>query len=284
MLATLPLRVLHPVTNLRASLTFLKTIYRQRELVRELTKNELSERYAGQVLGAAWAFLHPVLLAAVYVFIFSVVFKVRLDQKGMNVSADFTMYILAGLIPWLAVQELLVKSTTVIRGHSNLVKQMIFPIEVLPAKCVFATLATEIILVGALLAYSGLRMQFFPWTLLLLPLLLFIQVTLMLGLALILSAVGTYFRDLKDVIQLFTLVSIYMMPIVYLPQMVPPQLRPLIDLNPFTSHAYCFQDVLFYGRIEHPVAWIIFPAMALLALGVGTRMFGKFRHSFGNVL
>lgn len=277
-------RAVHPRSNLRALREFARTLKGQGELLVEMTKNELQERHAGQIFGKAWPFLHPLLMVVVYVFLFTVVFRVRLDQQGLGVPGDFTLYILAGLVPWLAMQDVLSKSTQAITGNGNLVKQMIFPIEILPAKIVCATAVTEAMLLAVLVGYTAVSTFALPWTVLLLPYLLACQVTMMLGLALLLSSVGSFFRDLKELVQVFCMVNVYLMPVVYLPGWVPAEVRPLIELNPFTCQAYCYQDALFFGRIEHPLAWAVFPVLAVGMLAFGARTFGKFRHSFGNVL
>jgi lipopolysaccharide transport system permease protein len=123
-----------------------------------------------------------------------------------------------------------------------------------------------------------------PWTYLLLPLLLFLQGITMLGLGFVLATIGVFFRDIKDFVTLFTTAGIYLMPVVYLPTWVPPLLRPVLYANPFSYMTWCFQDVFFFGRIEHPWAWVIFALFSFFIFAFGYRLFRRLKYNFGNVL
>ena len=112
------------------------------ELIWEMTRREISERYAGQILGTIWAVGHPLLLMSIYVFVFGVIYPSRI-RMGAELPYSFALYILAGLIPWLAFSEAMAKGTTVITNYSNLVKQVVFPIEILPVKGVLVASLTQ---------------------------------------------------------------------------------------------------------------------------------------------
>ncbi len=119
--------LLNPITNLRAIAALFALLYQRRELTVEMTKREFSERYAGQMLGVVWGFAHPMIFIAVYLFIFSYVFKAKVDGPENASPMSYTVYLLAGLVPWLGLAEALNKGTMSITGNSNLVKQVIFP-------------------------------------------------------------------------------------------------------------------------------------------------------------
>ena len=171
---------------------------------------------------------------------------------------DYTTYLLAGLIPWMAFQESMAKGATVIVGNANLVKQVVFPIEVLPVKGVMASFSTQLVATGLLAAYVLATHGELPWTWLLLPGLFFFQALAMIGVAYVLAAVGAYFRDLKDFVQVFCIAGMYLMPVIYLPEMVPRMFRPWLYVNPFSYMAWCYQDACYFGRFEHPWAWPVF--------------------------
>jgi len=106
----------------------------------------------------------------------------------------------------------------------------------------------------------------------------------MIGVAFILACIGTYFRDIKDFVQLFALVGMYLMPVFYLPNWVPDFFKPFIYLNPFSYLIWCYQDVFYYGRIEHPWSWIFTSIVSTATFIIGYRLFRKLKISFGNVL
>lgn len=274
---------LNPIINLRAIFTLFAVLCKQRELTFEMTKREFSERYAGQIFGMAWGVAHPVVVILVYIFVFSFVFQSRVEVVD-DAASDYTIYLLAGLVPWMALAEVMGKGTLVIKSNANLVKQVIFPLEVLPTKTVIATFVNELILLVGVMVYHVARHWSFSWTFGLLPLLLVIQFMQMLGLAMILATVGAYLRDLKDMVQVFCLVNVYLTPVLFLPGWLPGRVQWLLYLNPFTYQALCFQDVFYYGRIAHPWAWLLYIVLSFLAIGIGYRFFSKLRIYFGNVL
>lgn len=270
--------LLNPWLNVQSMLAFFGIIYRQRELTIEMTRREFSEKYAGQALGVLWGIFHPVAIIGVYIFIFGIVLPFK---SGGAVNPEIGM-MLAGLVPWMAMAETLNRGTQVISGNANLVKQVIFPLEVLPAKTVAATSVNLLILLAGVLLFVGFT-KGFAWTIGLVPALLALQFIQMLGMSMLLSAVGVFLRDLKDVIAVFCLVNIYLMPVIFAADFYPASIRWLIYVNPFTYQTLCYQEAIDVGAIT-PWVWLIYATLSILTLAVGYRVFTKLRPSLGNVL
>ncbi|MBI4848692.1 MAG: ABC transporter permease [Nitrospirae bacterium] len=256
---------------------------RNRQLTLEMAKREISERYMGQILGTFWAIGHPLFIMAVFVFIFAYVFKMKIGGN-LPSQLDYTTYLLSGLIPWMCFQESMSKGVTVILVNANLVKQVVFPIEILPVKGVLASLVTMLLMMAILVIYVLVTHHYLPFSYALLPVLIFFQFLAMAGVCFIFSSVGTYFRDLKDVIQVFNFAGIYMIPIFYLPAQVPGKLKLLLYANPFSYMIWCYQDVLYFGRVEHRWAWVVFISSSVVIFYAGYRIFRKLKIMFGNVL
>jgi lipopolysaccharide transport system permease protein len=267
--------------NAWGQLWLLATKYRA--LTLEMARREVTDRYSGQLFGVVWLVLHPLVLVSVYVFIFGYVLKIRLGGNGA-LPFDYTTYLLAGVIPWLAFQEALTKSSTVIVSNANLVKQVIFPIEILPVKGVVSSLATEAILIGLLMVYVLAVHHTLPWTYVLAPVLMAVQGALMIGACYIAAALGVFFRDTKDFVQVFSTIGLYLIPAVYLPEAVPRVFRPLLYVNPLSYLVWCYQDALYFGRFEHPFAWVVLIALSALLLHAGSRVFRTLKTLFGNAL
>lgn len=261
----------------------IKLIARHRDLTLEMARREVSDRYAGQFFGVVWAIGHPLFMMAVYVFIFAFVFKTKIGGT-IQMPLDYTTYLLTGLIPWMAFQESMSKSSSVISANGSLVKQVVFPLEVLPIKIVLGSLLPQIVNTLLLLGYVYMTHGTFFLTYLILPFAIIVQLLAMIGLAFMLSAIGAYFRDMKDFVQLFCLAGMYMMPIFYLPDMVPSLFKTCLYLNPFSYYIWFYQDILYFGRIEHPYAWYVFPILSLGTFVLGYRMFRKMKVGFGNLL
>lgn len=262
---------------------FFSICIKNRNLILELAKREFSDRYAGQVLGKLWAFIHPLLLMLVYMFVFVIVFKVKV-QGLVSVSDDYATYLLSGLVAWLVIQDVLSKSTTIITSNASLVKQVVFPIEVLPIKTVVASLLTMFVFIAILLFYTVIIKQTYSYMLFLLPLLVYMQVVFMIGIAFILSSIGVYVRDIKDVVQMFAFVGVFLIPVMYLPTQIPAFFEPLIYANPFSYLVFCYQDLFFYGNFTHWYAWVIMFVSAHLLLIFGYVLFQKLKIMYGDML
>lgn len=262
----------------------LQQIFRLRgRLIYELAKRELLDRYAGQVFGMLWTIGHPLIMILIYIFIFGFVFRMRIGGS-LELPLDYTSYMLAGVIPWLTFSEVMGKSSTVIINNANVVKQVVFPIEVLPIKSVLASLVTEFVLFLLLAAYTLIANHTLPWTYVFLPVLVLFQTLAMIGITYLFSAVGPYFRDIKDFVQIFLSVAFFTLPILYLPEAVPRGIRPLLFANPLSYMIWCFQDVLYFGTFRHPWAWVVFTSGSLALFIFGYRVFRKLSAMFGNVL
>lgn len=275
--------IIHPAANAQAFLELAGLLGRYRSLAFELAKRELAEQYAGQVFGSLWAIAHPVFMMALYVFVFAIVFKVKVGGS-YELPLDYTVYLLSGLVPWLSFQQAMTRSSSALTAHANLVKQVVFPIEILPAKTVLASFVPQIIGLTVLIAYVVWKFGTPPATYALLPVLFLVQAIGMMGAAFTLSIIGAYVRDTKDFVQLFAVVGVYLMPVFYLPEWVPPAFKPLLYANPFSYMVWCYQDVLYFGRIEHPWAWAVFVLGSIFAFALGYRLFRKLKPQLGNVL
>jgi len=272
-----------PAKNLRAFSELILVFRARGRLIYELTRREISDRYTGQVFGIFWTIGHPVLLILIYIFIFGFVFRARVGGT-LDMPLNYTSYLLSGIIPWLVFQEAMAKSSMVILANANLVKQVIFPLEVLPIKNTMASLVTEVVFLILLAIYTLVTSHTVPWTYVFIPLLILFQTFAMIGISYLFSAIGVYFRDLKDFVQVFLTVSIFILPILYQPESIPIAVRPILYLNPFSYMIWSFQDVLYYGSFRHPWAWVVFGLGSLFIFIFGYRVFRLLKVMFGNVL
>lgn len=255
-----------------------------RELIWVFTLRDIRDRYIGQFLGSLWSIGHPLFLMGLYVFIFAVVFPTRLGDQ-FQFPRSYVSFILAGLIPWLTFQEVMGRSVTVIVNNASLVKQIVFPVEVLPIKTVLASLLGLFIAVLLFFCIQLIIETSIPWFWLLFPcVVIFAFIPCMIGVSYILSAVGTYVRDLKDVIQIFITANLFMQPILYLPGRFPEAYNWVFYLNPFSYQVWVFQDLLYYGRFEHEFAWPVYFIGSWLVLIGGYFIFQFAKTKFIEVL
>jgi lipopolysaccharide transport system permease protein len=278
---------LRPRAHFLAFGQLIALLTRYRQLTWEMTKREVSERYAGQVLGTLWAIGHPVLLMALYVFIFAFVFPTRLGLSE-DLPRSYVLYILAGLIPWITFADAMNKSTVAIIGNAGLVKQVAFPLEILPVKVALAAFVTQLVATPLLLLYAVvIDPRGLPWSALALPGLFALQLLAMIGIAYLLASLTVFVRDLRELVQVFTTAGLFLAPILFLPVWLESAWKPLLwvlYLNPFSHLVWCYQDILYFGRIEHPVSWALFVPFSVGVFYGGYRIFRKLKIVFGDLL
>ncbi|MBN9412630.1 MAG: ABC transporter permease [Candidatus Paracaedimonas acanthamoebae] len=258
-------------------------LWKYRSTIFEMAKGTLFHRYAGQVLGPFWAIFHPLFITCLYLFIYGVVFKTRIGGTT-EMPLSYMAYFLSGLLPWLSMNAGMNGACVALTSNSSLVKRVIFQIEILPVKEIFASLFAQGIGTIIFLIYVFLTHGSLFATYLLFPLVLSLQIMLMIGLGNILAAIGIFFRDIKDIVLVFFSMGIYLLPVAYIPTWVPSIFRPVLYCNPFSYMIWCYQDMFYYGRFEHPYAWIVFPFMSILSFVFGFKIFRKLKPQFGNFL
>jgi lipopolysaccharide transport system permease protein len=220
-------------------------------------------------------------LMLMYSFLFAYVFPTRMASVGGR--QDFAVSVLSGVISWLAFQDLLGRSTTILSAHASLVKQIVFPIVVLPVKTAIAAALPYSAALVFTIGYAAVSGSL-TWMALAVPFLIVVQLVAMTGVALMLSALGIFFRDLRDLVTIFCTVNLFAQPILYNPFATPAMMNLVFHFNPFSYQIWCWQDALYFGRFEHPAAWVVFPVCALAALGIGYSVFSRLRHNFGDAL
>ena len=262
---------------------FASLLVTERHLIYEMTRRAISEQFKGQLFGLIWPFVHPLMIVFIYLFIFGIVFGSRIQQPDGS-EFNYPAYILSGMIPWLGIVVTLNAASTCLRAHGNLVKQVVFPIEVIPVKTVANGFFGQSVGLVAVLVYMTIIHGYVPWTFALIPLLYLIQFVFMCGISFILAALTPFFRDLSDFTRVFSQIGIYSMPIIYRPEWVPAKLEFVLWLNPFSHLIWCYQDVIYFARIDHPWSWLIISLLAVFTAAIGWNVFGRLRGLLGNVL
>ena len=210
-------------------------LFRSRWLFLQFTSREMSNRFAGSVLGGLWAFVHPLALLIVYGLVFSAVFSVRLPAAA---GSSYLVFVAVALWPWLAFQEAVIRGTSAVTANAALVKKVPFAHALLVYSAVSACFAIHLFGYLVVLAVLALRGDNLYWTAL--PtvfLCIAILYLLATGLALILSAVHVFVRDVEQGLAHFMALLFYLTPVLYGGAMVPEWLRSFMSVNPL-AHVF----------------------------------------------
>lgn len=249
-------------------------------LLSELVRRDLAVRYAGSVGGAAWALLNPLILCGLYTLVFAVIVRIAPPADFRGTYAEF---LLAGLLPWLGIQDGIVRGAASIVEQAQLVKKMSFPVALLVA----ASLASALVLQTAGLAvFAGLSAGFGSGHVRIVPLAVgfALELLLLVGPALALAAASVLFRDLAQLIPPLLTVVFYLTPILYPESLVPRPLAGILDLNPLRDVVALFRSGLI-GTAGPPVARVVLwmGVSAMLAF-LGHRFFERSRKVFADTL
>ena len=169
-------------------------------------------------------------------------------------------------------------------AQSNLVRQVVFPIEILPLNAVLVSMVAEMVGLAIIFLYSLIRFGDVPWTYSLLPVAVGLQVVMMTGIAFVLSAITPFLRDIREFISVLTVIGVYLIPAFYLPAWITGTPKLIISANPFSHVIWVFQDVLFFGSIEHPYSWFLFAVTSCVSFVLGFRVFAALRPYVANAL
>lgn len=205
-------------------------------------KRDIKSRYVGSFGGLAWAVLAPLFTILLFYVLFSKIFLVKVPEIASE--AGFFYYLLAGILPWLAISEGLSRGTGVIVAHEQFLQKQAFAVGVLPSSVVVAGLLPQ--LVGTLLFAVLILLSPIPVTAawLLWPLVLGLQLAMILGLTLLLSVLAVHLRDLLHAIPVLLQFFFYATPILYPMSMVPESYHWLYLLNPFAPLVQAYHAVL----------------------------------------
>jgi lipopolysaccharide transport system permease protein len=264
-------------------LELVRATVRNHALVRQLVARDLAGGFAGHGLGSVWVYLQPIVVVLTFMLVFGVVIGSRITITS-TFPGDYISYILVGLVPWLMTANALGRAPSVFISQSNLVKQVVFPIDALPVASTIACVVTFLPSFAILLGYKLFAGGGLSWLALVLPVVMAAHAILIVGVMLLLASITPFVRDLREVVTIYTTISMYFTPAIYLPDWVPEALRPVLYLNPFSYVVWVYQDVLFFGRIAHPFAWVVMAIMTLVMFAFGYRIFTRVRPYLGNVL
>jgi lipopolysaccharide transport system permease protein len=249
---------------LRAPFELLASVARNRELVMELGMCDLKARNQGAVLGWAWIVIRPFVQTLAYVAVVSVLAGAA--GRGNDGALQYALYVLSGLIPWQILTSSLESAPSLIRDRTELVKQVVFPIETLPLTgFITGTCGAMVSLVTylALLAGTGSL----KWSVLLVPIPLVLVAVLSVGLAWFAMILGVVLKDLREIVALGLALAVYLTPVIIREETASPRIWQIVLCNPLSHVVICFRDV--YQGSWHPVSWAIFAGLALCAVLIG---------------
>jgi lipopolysaccharide transport system permease protein len=263
---------------------FVRHLWRHRRLVWQFARRDVEGRYRGSLLGLAWTIVNPLVLLVTYTLVFGGLFAARWPEARSQGLGAYGIALFCGLTAFNLFAECVTRAPTLIVAVPNFVRKVVFPLEILPVSAVASALAHALVALGVLLVVQLATVRELQPTLLLLPLVSLPLLFLSLGVAWFLAGLGVYLRDISQGTGLVLQVLMFGTPIFYPPSVVPPWLRPALQLNPLAAVVENWRSVLLWGRVPDWTglgAWILVTAVTML---LGYAWFMSTRRGFADVL
>ena len=273
----------HHVAHPCSPVALLRSLLHHRGLIGQLVKREVVARYKGSFAGLGWSFVNPILMLAVYTFVFSVVFKARWGGNHES-KTEFAIVLFVGLIVHALFAEVLNRAPDLILSNVNYVKRVIFPLEILPVVAMgfalFHTTVSLSVLLGAFVFLNG----FLHWTALFIPLIMVPLIFVTLGAAWFLASLGVYLRDVGQTIGIITTIMLFLAPVFYPMSALPHDYHIFILINPLTFIIEQARQVLLFGQFPAWKGLGIYWAVSFMVGWLGYWWFQKTRKGFADVL
>lgn len=253
-----------------------KNLYKYRELLKTNVKKEIRGKYKNSFLGVLWSFLNPLLQIIVYAVVFQVILK--------NPKENYAIFLCCGLIPWTFFSSAITRSAFTMIENGNIIKKVYFPREILPISIVTSEavnfmISTIIILGFVIFGRLGISKYILFY-----PLVLLAQYILLIAIALIVSSISVYVRDLQHLIGVAMQLLFYATPIVYASETIPENLKWILNLNPMTYIINGYRDIFYNQTMIDVVPILLLIAISIVVCVLGYIIFNKLQKGFAEQL
>lgn len=247
-------------------------IWRNRYLLGQLVKRDVLLRYRGAMFGILWMFLSPLIMLAIFAFIFGQIFQARWPQQ--ETAIPFWILLYSGLIAFNLFAETISRAPTSVRSYPSFVKKIIFPVNIL-----------AVVPLGASLVHGGFNFMILlaalAWTghlhagVLLFPVLIVPLILLALGLGWFFAAWGVFIKDMTQIVPVLVQMLLFLSPIFYPSSAVPEMLRPLIQYNPLGVLIESSRGAI----VGQTIDWGVWLVTLCVCLAISTFGFAFFQYS-----
>lgn len=260
-----------------------RSFWRNRGLIWALTKREVLGRYRGSVMGILWSFLNPLLMLAVYTFVFSTVFQARW-AGGSDSKTEFALLLFAGMLVFSIFSECVNRAPSLILSNPNYVKKVVFPLEILPIVSLGAALFHLLVSLLVWVLFYTVAFGVPKSGILMLPVVLFPFTLFVLGLSWFLAALGVYLRDVGQFVGVVVMALMFLSPIFYPLSALPEGYRELVALSPITAAVDQARDLMFWGKPLAWGSWLVYLVISLVIGWLGFAWFQQTRRGFADVI
>ena len=253
----------------------LGSLTRHWDLLWQMVTTDLRGRFVGSSLGLFWTVVHPIVTITIYIVVFSQVMGARLPDTSDR--HGYALYLCAGLLPWIAFQEVVVRLTTIFPDNGNLVRKLAFPKMLLFGYVTLSSAITLAIALGVFVlavlmtghAVGAMLLWWMPF--------LALQLAFGLGLGMITSVLHVFVRDTAQFVAIAFQLAFWATPIVYVESILPPWLQALQRWNPLAAFSRSHRDIVLLGTAPDGTRTLCLVGLTAVTLATGTILYRRFR-------
>ena len=264
-------------------LTPYRALRRHFPLIAQMTRREIVGRYRGSFIGLLWSFFNPLLMLAIYTFVFGVIFKSHWTGPGAE-HVNFAVILFAGLNINSMFAECANRAPMLIIDNTNFVKKVVCPLEALTWSTLGSSLFHLLVSTIVLISFELIVQGSIPWTVVIFPVVVAVFLPFVAGIVWFLSSLGVFLRDLKQAIGVVTTALMFLSPIFYPIESISPTYQKLIYINPLTVIVEASRDVVVWGRLPDWQALGLYALAACLFAWFSFNWFERSRKGFADVL
>ncbi|OOG66468.1 sugar ABC transporter permease [Rhodanobacter sp. B04] len=260
-----------------------RSTWKHRELILQLTRKDVIGRYKGSLFGLAWSYISPLFMLGIYTLFFTEIFHARWGATDTG-KGQYATALFAGLIVHAMFGECITRGSQLVTDNANYVTKVIFPLEILPwvssLTSMYHALASLVILAAFSLIFNGhIAATFLLFPLVFLPLILIATAA-----GWLLASLGVYVRDVGQMTSLIVIALLYTAPVFFPMDHLSPKMQAVMHFNPLTFLIVQAREVLLWGHLPDWSGLALYTAGALLACWLTYAWFQRTRAGFIDVL
>lgn len=272
------------MSRLLAPHRIVRDLLRNRELIIAYTKREFQATHRGTYLGLVWSVLSPLIMLALFAFVFGGIFHGKFNSKVDETPAEFALALFVGLSFYNAFAQSMSSASGLVLGSAAYVKSLAFPLEILPLASVLNALlnlliALAICFVAHLIMYGNLQ-----WTIVFLPVHIACVALLGLGISWFLASLAVFIRDIPAIVGPINTVLMFTSGCFFPLSVMSPRMRALLELNPLAVIIDQARGCLMYGQVPDLLKLAYILAFSLAFAIAGYAFFMKTKPAFADVI
>lgn len=253
-------------------------LWRHRELLYFLAWRDLKVRYKQTAIGIGWVLLQPLLTTLVFTVVFGAFVKVPAS------GAPYALFALCGLVPWLYASQAVTRASLCLVADAQLLTKVYFPRLLLPLSAVLTPLADATLSFVCLLVVAAAFGVMPSPQLIAAPFFWGLAMLMALAIGLWLSVLNLKYRDVAHVLPFAMQLWMFLSPVVYPLDAVPPRRRLVWQLNPMTTVIEGMRWAVIGGSPPDVRAVIVSTSIVLILLATGLIRFRAAERSFADTV